>query len=195
VPPGDDHDRQDALDDALMGALAGPGVARERALRELVRRHAAPLARALRTLVRDPALVDDLVQETFVRVYEARERWRPGEVGLGAWLYRVARNQALDHLRKTARRATGPIEGSDVAEDPGPGPERAVSLRQTADEVRRAVDALPPQDREVLLLRFDEDRSYEEIAALTGTSAAAVKQRVFRARARVRALLEEGGEA
>lgn len=178
-----------------MGALAGPGVARERALRELVRRHAGPLARALRTLVRDPALVDDLVQETFVRVYEARERWRPGEVGLGAWLYRVARNQALDHLRKTARRATGPIEGSDVAEDPGPGPERAVSLRQTAGEVRRAVDALPPQDREVLLLRFDEDRSYEEIAALTGTSAAAVKQRVFRARARVRALLEEGGEA
>lgn len=185
------HGPDDELDDALMGALAGGGPARERALRELVRRHAGPLGRHLATLLRDHALVEDVVQETWLRVYEARERWRPGDVGLGAWLYRVARNLALDHLRRTARRATGPIEGSDVAEDPGPGPVRAAIGRQAADAVRRAVDDLPPQDREALLLRFDEDLSYEAIAALTGSSPAAVKQRVFRARQRVRALLEE----
>ena len=98
------------LDDTLMATLADPNArvdARERAFRELVRRHSAVLAATLRVLLRDGSAVDDALQETFLRVYQASARYAPGGAPFRSWLLRIGRNLALDALRKRARRGTG----------------------------------------------------------------------------------------
>jgi RNA polymerase sigma-70 factor (ECF subfamily) len=181
-----------SIDDELMAVLASADSAgRERAFRELVRRHAAALTRWVDCVVCDPGHSDDVVQETFLRVFQARERYTPGAAAFRTWLYRIARNRALDGLRAQKRR---PVER--LASDAGPvladpSPEATLLARERAERLRAAVETLPPGDREAVLLRYDEELSYDAIADLIGASASAVKQRVFRARKRLRALMED----
>ena len=180
----------ESLDDKLMATLASSvGSVRERAFRELVRRHALPLTRGLRALLSEGADLEDVVQETFLRVYQARARYEPGQASFATWLQTIARRQALDLLRKRRRRGLEPLEHEP--ESRLPTPEARLQGAGLQATVRAAVDRLPPLDREVLLLRHDEELSYDVIAQRLETSPSAVKQRVFRARKRLRELLGE----
>lgn len=180
------------LDDTLMSALSeGTGEARERAFQELVRRNAGPLTRWVSCVLRDPAQVEDVVQDTFLRVFEARERYAPGKASFRTWLFRIARNRALDLVRQAKRRGEERLASDCGAVDPAHGPLAELGLRERGALMRSAIDELASADREVLLLRLDEELSYEEIAEFLASSPTAVKQRVFRARKQLRTLLED----
>ncbi|MEM1054108.1 MAG: RNA polymerase sigma factor [Bacteroidota bacterium] len=122
---------------------------------------------------------EDVVQETFARAYEHRERL----VSAGAfrsWVFTIARNQCLNALARADREPP-------VREDAPPRPDlgtpfsHLLKSEQTA-LVQRALDALPPAYREVLILREYQNLSYDEIAAVTRATVSSVKSRLFKAR-------------
>jgi RNA polymerase sigma-70 factor (ECF subfamily) len=122
---------------------------------------------------------DDIAAETFVRAWMAREPIREGTVK--AYLFAIARNLYRADLRDRAR-----IEDlSDTVHAPGPSPEQSASARAELSRLLVRLQQLPEIDRAVLLMRAEDDMSYEEIAAAVGISPGAAKVKVHRARARL----------
>lgn len=177
-------------DDALMSRLARGGEPGEVAFRELVARHGPGLSRHLASITGDRTLAEDLLQEALLRVFQRREKWRAGQASLRTWLHRVARNLAVDALRRRKLRGAEGLDAADEEVDDAPGPEEALAGRLRVDALRSALAGLPARDREVVSLRFEEDLSHAEIGAITGASEGAVKQRVWRALSRLARELE-----
>jgi RNA polymerase sigma-70 factor (ECF subfamily) len=173
LEPGDD-------DAALLAAVRSGDA---EALAALVRRHQTALYRAALQVVREPSDAQDVVQETFVRVYRGTAGFR----GLGsvrAWLYRIAVNLAVDLLRRRRREMVGPVEESGDAAAADPLDEAL--RRERAAAVRRAVESLPPHYRLPLVLREWHDLSYEEIAAVLGIPVGTVRSRLHAGREALR---------
>jgi RNA polymerase sigma-70 factor, ECF subfamily len=127
----------------------------------------------------DAEAARDLVQDTFLGLYE-RRRDLAGLRSFRAWLFTVGRNRCLTWLRqrKTRERL---IAGADP-EPPREGPGAGLESEERSRLVRQVLAAMPPEQREVLVLREYQELSYREIAEITGTSESAVKSRLFRAR-------------
>lgn len=143
--------------------------------------HYEELMAFVRRKVRCPAMAADIVQETFVRVASS-DAPAPVE-NPRAFLYRVAGNLAIDHLRREQRRATFMADGQaaeDVA-DGQPGAERAVAAKQRVVRLIAIVDELPPKCREVFVLRRFEDLSQAEIATRLGISRNMVEKHLRKA--------------
>ena len=138
-------------------------------LAALVRRHATWMQALLRGMLPVAADVDDVFQETWMRVIRAAPRYRGGMVK--TYLATVARSAAIDHLRRT--RAVVSLDDEEgegaaaattaAAEGPTPGEE--FESQATSDDVRRAVGTLPEGPRQVLLMRVEGGLSFREIAA------------------------------
>lgn len=164
-------------DDAILAALAAGGT---EALRALIGRHGEAVLNFLHRMVRDRAAAEDLSQETFLRVYRHADRYVPGG-GFRGWLFAIARNLALKHLRHRS-----------LEEKSGPRPERAGDPAEHA-ELRRAVDAaidrIEEPFRSALVLCSIDGLSYEEAAAACSCSVKTLSSRLARARARLRSLL------
>jgi RNA polymerase sigma-70 factor (ECF subfamily) len=181
-------------DDELIAAVAGGDDA---ALRELFSRHAPWLAARLRAVL-PAAEVEDVLQETFLAVWQGSGRYRPArpEGAAGGWLWGIARRQAALLLRgREPAVAVLPavLAGTDArhASDPA----EAALARADLD---RAVAALGPAgaaDREVWRLLYAEDRPVAEVAELMGVPAGTVKSRAHRARRLLRAALRGGPAA
>jgi RNA polymerase sigma-70 factor (ECF subfamily) len=122
----------------------------------------------------------DLVQEVFFRLLKYRESFRP-EAPFAPWLYRLARNACIDHLRKSGRER--PVENELDLERPDPTPLMPEELerRDELAKLQTALARLPEDKRELLLLARSGTLSYEQIAALLGCSVGALKVRVHRA--------------
>ncbi len=125
-------------------------------------------------IVRDRALSEDLTVETFWRIYRARGRFDPNG-NFSAWARRIATNVAIDSLRQ--RRPETELR-EDIAQNESPDP---VIQREERQAIRRAFRQLPVKLQAAATLALIEERPYEEIAEALGTSAGAVKLRVFRA--------------
>ena len=132
----------------------------------------------------------DLCQETFIRVYRALETYDPRRA-FSPWLYRIAHNAVLDHLRRKKARPT--LSEPDLAqpfeEAPDPtaeNPQRTVMSKEIYREVREAIHSLPDNYRSVMVLRFLEDLSYAEIAESLDLTEANVMMRISRARRMLR---------
>lgn len=162
----------------------------------LLNRYRAPLIRYFCRMVRDQALAEDLAQEVFLRVYQARERYQP-EARFTTWLYRIATNLALNALRDR-RDAEMPAEPANGEGDP---PEaRIVDSRPTAEQslilsereraIRQAVEALPDNQRAAVILHKYQEVDYRQIARILDVSESAVKSLLFRAYETLRARLE-----
>jgi putative glutamine amidotransferase len=134
-----------------------------------------PLTRRLQRMVGDPAAAEDLRQEAFARAWSSAPRGADRD-HLRAWLYRTARNLAVDHLRRGRVRDLVPL-ADEVA---GPAPEADPDARIAA---REALDRLTPHERLLLLLRFEGGLSLAEIGRLLDVSEDAARKRVARARA------------
>src|SRR5690606_3800032 len=133
-----------------------------------VERHQAPLLRYAARLVGDPDRARDIVQDTFVRLM-AQPRAAVAD-HLAEWLFTVCRNRALDVLRKEGRMtrfAEGQVEGLP-AQDERPG--RAMEAAETKSAVLALIDRLPPNQQEVIRLKFQNGFSYKEIARITDHS-------------------------
>lgn len=149
---------------------------------ELVRRHQAHVFRLAARLLRQPAEVEDVAQETFLRAWTRLASYR-GEAPFEHWLTRICLRASYDRLRQ---RPAG-RETEFVAEPVAPRPDPDARL-----EVERLLAELAPADRMVLLLLDGEGWSVAEIAARLGWTAVNVKVRAHRARKRLRRRLEEG---
>jgi RNA polymerase sigma-70 factor (ECF subfamily) len=136
---------------------------------------------------------EDVAQETFVRVYSTLPRFDTSRP-FAPWLYRIATNLCLDHLRRRkARPQTAQLpEEMDVTASSSlavPSPENTAIRAETHAEVMRAVQGLPENYRVVVVLRYLDDLPYSEIAEILGISEANVQMRLSRARQRLRAAL------
>ena len=148
----------------------------------LVRRHQDRVfGFILRMLdARDEAM--ELTQDVFVKAWQALPRWRP-DARFSTWLLQIARNAALDQLRRRRLIQFAPLDdGMDVA-DTAPGPEARYASRQRQALLENALQQIAAEHREILLLREVEDLSYGELAAVLGIAEGTVKSRLARARA------------
>jgi RNA polymerase sigma-70 factor, ECF subfamily len=188
------------LPDADVVALAKEG--REAAFRELVRRYERPVFSLVFRLVRDRDTAEDLAQETFVKVLNNIERYRP-EFKFSSWLFKIANNVAIDHLRKRSvdtvsldgsrwATTTEEMQATSVrAADTSQSPLEELESRELGGAIERAIGSLRPEYRACILLRHVEDRSYEEIAATLDLPLGTVKTYIHRARHELRKALED----
>jgi len=159
------------------------------AFEAIVRRWEQPISRFLARLC-DAGLVSDLCQEVFLRVYQARGRYRENGA-FSTWIYRIALNVARDSARRTRHDA----EHLPDLELPAAGEEVTAECarREAASVVARALAELPSPLREVLVLRHYEDMSFEEMSRLLGVPASTLKSRFGVALERMRQRLEQLG--
>src|SRR3712207_6126522 len=151
------------------------------AFEAIAERSRRPLMRYASRL-RPPERAEDVVQQSFVGAYEAMRRG-DAKLDLRPWLYRIAHNNALNALRDRGLRHSELSDAMDGVERPDQALERSQGLRSLVV----AVQALPERQRDAILLRELEGRSYEEIAAALGVTDGAVRQRLHRARHSLRA--------
>lgn len=138
---------------------------------------------------------EDLAQETFIKAFRAIGRFQM-QSALFTWLYRIAVNTTRDHLDARRRRPAVSLDALGSEEDPwnppgdDPTPLEALETDDTRALVRAAMEQLPEPFRTTLVLREMEGHAYEEIAQILDVSIGTVESRIFRARAKLRALLE-----
>ncbi len=156
----------------------------------LVSKYQRRLMRLISRLVRDPAEVEDVAQEAFIKAYRALPGFR-GESAFYTWLYRIGINAAKNYLAAKGRRAPTTSEfDSEEAENFDDGdqlrdintPDRMLMSKQIGATVNAAMDALPEDLREAIVLREIDGMSYEEIAKIMDCPIGTVRSRIFRAR-------------
>ena len=125
----------------------------------------------------------DCAQETFLRVYQKAREYR-GKAALSTWIYRIAVNVCIGQIRKRPRGGLASLEEEHVREvaDPGPEPWDGMHRREEEERVRQIVAGLAPDYRLVLVLRYFQDLSYEEMVEVLGWTLATVKVKLHRAR-------------
>jgi RNA polymerase sigma-70 factor, ECF subfamily len=160
---------------------------------EIIRRHQAQVFAILHRYERDFQKVEDLAQETFLKAWRFLDRY-DGRAPFHHWLSKIALRVALDHLRKQ-KRVRAEIALDDLGEEVldwlhDPGEEKQLGAQQAAQLLDVALRELSPEDRQVITLLEIEGRSVKEICELTGASSAAVRVRAFRARSRLKKVLE-----
>ena len=189
--------------DADVVALAQRG--REDAFRELVRRYERPVFSLIFRMVRDSAAAEDLSQDAFIKVLNNIDKYRP-EFKLSSWLFKIANNVAIDHLRRR-QLDTVSMDGSphattvDAVEstrfDVADASENALDemeAKELGSAIERAIALLRPEYRSCILLRHVEGRSYEEIASTLDLPLGTVKTYIHRARHELRRALEHTRE-
>lgn len=157
----------------------------------LYARHRLPLFRHLQRQLRDASLAEELFQDVWQRVIAARGRYRP-EARFSTWLHQIAHNRLADHWRAKSHRPDAPEDARAIAEQlPDPdSPERRLSAFEERRRLQRALEELPPEQREVLLLRLERELSLEEMGGITGVGRETVKSRLRYAMEKLRARLK-----
>lgn len=156
------------------------------AFEELFRQFQCEVYAWIVRIVRDRGAAENLTVETFWRIYRARARFDPTR-SFGAWARRIATNAAIDHLKKSRREVSSPVD------PPSATSPDAAAQRELHDRIERAFRLLPGKLRVVAALALIEEKPYEEIAGALGLSVGAVKSRVFRAVRKLRTTLERWG--
>ena len=171
----------------------------ERAYRDLVERYQSRVFSLAFRMVRQREDAEDLTQATFVRMFRAAERYDPNRP-FAAWLFTIASRLCIDHLRRRRLPSVSLSRGEPGSEeewtadvvDPGPRPEEVAARHAEERRVRELIQSLPPHYRIVVMLRHQEDFSYEEIASTLNLPLGTVKARIHRARALLRGRIEGG---
>lgn len=186
----------------VAAALAGS----QAASYDLVKRYERPVYGLVLKMVRDPAVAEELAQEVFVKAFRRLDTYDP-ERKLSSWIFKIAHNTALDHLRRRELE-TVPLAGGADADDEGPlrvladdaaeSPEAAALRGDLGRALAAAIARLRPDYREAVVLRYQEGLSYEEICEVMGQPLGTVKTNLHRARKALAELLrgsgwEEGG--
>ena len=176
------------------GAIAGG----EANFEELVRRYQRPIIGYVFRMLGDYDSALDVTQEVFIKVYNSLARYS-SEYKFSTWIYRIAHNAAIDHMR---RNSVSPqsleTESADGTyqlqiESPNPTPEQDRERSEWRTQIDAVVKCLPAVYRDLILLRHSQDMSYDEIAEVTGLPLGTVKNRLFRAREMMRDIFNERG--
>ncbi|MDW8105193.1 MAG: sigma-70 family RNA polymerase sigma factor [Armatimonadota bacterium] len=173
-----------------------------RAFDRLVHRYQGQIYRAMTRACANPELAQDVLQEAMIRAFRALPQFR-GDASFATWLFRIAKNLCVRKQQQMLAHPTvsldQPLSEEEDAESllrqmidySAQNPQQVVLDEEIRQKVREAVDKLPPNLREILILRDMEDLSNQETAERTGLTVAAVKARLHRARALLREHLEE----
>ncbi len=191
-----DRDTPDA--ELIRRVLDGDGAA----YRPLVERYQNRVHAMVYGMVRNPEDARDIVQNAFVKAYRNLSTFRV-ESSFYTWVYRIAMNLAIDHVRKNKRRkTTGFDEAIAARDDDGSmlevhhedSPQRAMQRKQLQQRIFSALDTLSEEHREIILLREVEGLSYKEIADAMGIPEGTVMSRLFYARKKLQGLLSDTRE-
>ena len=172
------RDDQDLASAAAEGDLEAFG--------ELVRRHQDFVYGAVLRVVRNTALAEDISQDCFLRAYRALPDFR-GDSKVRSWLYRIAHNLAINAVTRSREYPTDTMpEIGSVLESP----EKSVEMAEMRAEMEQAIEELPQDLREPLVLRELDHLSYDEIAGRLGLPLNTVRTRIFRARQALQGQME-----
>lgn len=175
-------------------ALAGD----QQAYEDLLNRHKHGIAAMIYQMVKNREETEDLVQETFIKAFNALSSFN-SNYAFSTWLYKIAFNNCIDAIRKKKLKTTPldqPVrcqEGEIRHEirDDSTSPEKEFLYDEKRRQVQECVEALPDIYREVIVLRHQEERSYEEISVMLDLPVGTVKARIFRAREILKKQLRE----
>lgn len=170
-------DRED-----VAASLAGDAAA----YRRIVERHQQAIGRRMRRFARDSAVVEELVQDVFVEAYCSLAKFS-GRAPFAHWLNRIATHVGYAYLKRRQKQHNW--QNMDIVLDQQPAPEK-LDPNEAAETLHVVLDQLSPRDRLVLTLLHLEDKSIAETAEMTGWSQTMVKVQAFRARGKLRKLLE-----
>jgi RNA polymerase sigma-70 factor (ECF subfamily) len=185
-----------AVTDRDLVATAVSGL--EGSFEELVRRYQRPISAYVYRMVGNYESALDLTQEIFIKVYSSLSRYR-AEFKFSTWIYKIAHNAAVDHLRRSAAREQSIVKGTESESYELPietdrvSPEIESERKERRLEIEAVIRALPAAYRELIILRHSQDLTYEEIVEVTGLPLGTVKNRLFRAREMMRLQFVERG--
>lgn len=160
------------------------------AFETLYARHKGPLYRYVLRSIRERGLAEELYQEIWMRVIEARGRYTV-QAKFTTWLYTVAHNRLADHWRRRGLQLVE-LDGHDAPASPADEPARRAEARESLARLAAALEALPAAQREAFLLHEEAGMSVAEIAAATGAGEEAAKSRLRYALAKLREALADG---
>ena len=180
----------EAADEQLMLAYRAGDAA---AFEQLYRRHKGPLYRFVLRSIRARETAEELYQEIWMRVIESRERYEP-QAKFTTWLYTIAHNRMVDHWRKRGLQLVS-MDGEDDPIDPPAAasaqPEKILEGKQSLERFARALEALPPAQREAFLLHEESGLTVAEIAQATGANEEAAKSRLRYALSKLKEALKD----
>ncbi len=161
----------------------------EQAYKALMDKYRKALSMHIQRMVRKPGEVDDLVQESFIKAFSALPSYSV-DYAFSTWIYKIATNHAIDYLRKKKLKTYSidkPRETKDGAleyelPDATYRPDRHIVADQRRELIQKAIDALPPKYHRVIVMRHQQEKSYEEIARELDLPLGTIKAHIFRAR-------------
>jgi RNA polymerase sigma-70 factor (ECF subfamily) len=175
----------DDPDDELV-RRAGQGDAA--AVQALVSRKLRRVLALAERMLNDAAEAEDVAQEAFFRVWRHAPRWRPGAARFDTWLHRVTLNLCYDRLR---RRRERPTADPPETRDPGPQPDRGLLAADVGRRVQQALQALPPRQREAIVLCHYQEMGNIEAAVVMGVTVEALESLLSRGRRALKAALAD----
>jgi len=163
----------------------------------LLRKYQNSVYNLCRKMVRNPEEARDLSQEAFVKTFATLERYNP-VYAFSSWLYKITANLCIDHIRKQRMKMYSiddPVDGDEgpiarQLEDPGQRPDEASERAEIGTRIRAAIEKLPEHYRIILIMRHQEQLSYDEIAQKLAIPLGTVKARIHRAREGLREILQ-----
>lgn len=180
-------------EDTLLAFKAADGI--DSAFETLVRKYERLVSTSAFSIVGNTEDALDVSQETFLKAYKAIGSFK-GESEFSTWIYRIAKNTALDFVRRRKHTTLSidssgeESEGFDIPdESTKASPEKSVLQKERVQMLRKALDCLSDEHREIIILRDINDYSYEAISECLGIEAGTVKSRLFRAREALRKIL------
>jgi RNA polymerase sigma-70 factor (ECF subfamily) len=165
------------MSEAVVDAVPLMGAKRAESFSELYERTFPRVYAYVASLLRDRSAAEDVTAQAFERAYRKRRSYRPARGSMDAWLFGIARNAALDELRKRKRRAVLEADPEDTG---SPGPEDQAELAVRRETVRAALASLDGQERDLIALKFAGGLSNGEIARVLGMSESNVGTRLHR---------------
>jgi RNA polymerase sigma-70 factor (ECF subfamily) len=181
---------RDSSDAALAVAI---GRWHEDALAEAFRRHSGPTYALARRVLGDATAAEEVVQEVFLRLWNAPDRYDPERGTMRAYLLAQAHGRAVDRLRSETSRRRREERDAAASVEAAPDVEGAVIGMAVAEHLKGAVDALPPEERKAIELAYFGGHTYREVAVLLSQPEGTVKSRIRSGLKRLRAGLVDAG--
>jgi RNA polymerase sigma-70 factor, ECF subfamily len=179
---------QSTSDDVLIGRIA---TGDRLAMQVLFARHHVRIYRFVLRLVRDESVAEDLISEVFLDVWRQAGRFE-GRSQVSTWLLAIARFKALSALRRRPDEELDE-EAAEAIEDPSDDPEVALDKKDKSAAIRKCLEKLSAEHREIIDLVYYHEKSVEEVAQIVGIPENTVKTRMFYARKRLAELLKAAG--
>ncbi len=177
-------------DSELIALFKAGGARAEQAFTELVRRYQEKIYWVCRRMLKSHEDADDVVQNVFIKAHHGLMSFN-GESEFYTWLYRIATNETINFLRTQNVRRAEPID--DMLQEPAAtddAPIEELERREERELIAEAIESLPERQKQVFMMRYYDELSYEEIAEILGTSIGGLKANYFHAFKKIEAYLK-----